>query len=219
MNQDIINEALEQIDKDVLMGFDTETEMFDGIQDMFYDEDDFDEDWLRRAIAEKYARHQQDSLTWQHPTDFEKLSAVFDALIGQKIVCLHKAGYTKQDGEGDCEAIIQTLQEQGIQALGYCYYHTQDLERAIDPDIRNLFLGFDSATRDEEKAISIAHTIVAGLAAQGFEVNWNGEVGRRIEIKNIRWQKIPDQQDWGAGRVLAMIMPAKEDKKPFWKFW
>lgn len=219
MKEAIKDEALEQIEKDVLCGFETEEEIFTGVREMFYDEDDFDEEWLKQAIAEKYDRHQKNSSGWARPTDFERLAVAFDALVQDKIVCLHKAGYTRQDGEGDCEETIETLNKLGINAIGYCFYHTQDLERAIDPGTGNLFLGFDSSPQDDDEAIVIANKIIDKLKENGFQVNWPGTVDQRIEIQNIHWQKIPDDQNWGAERVVQILAPSSPARKPFWKFW
>lgn len=219
MTKDIKSQALEQLVLDVKFGFDSEEEIFDGIRDMFYDEDDFDEDWLRKKISEEYNQHQKDSVTWIRPNDFDRLAKTFDQLIKEKIVCLHKAGYTKQDGEGDCMETIEKLNEIGFKAIGFCYYHSQDLARAVDKDIRNLYLGFDSPLQDDTPALHVANKIVAALKENNFDVSWAGTIDQRIEIKNINWQKIPDNESWGAERVITILTKANSAKKPFWKFW
>ncbi|MFN3301146.1 MAG: DUF6891 domain-containing protein [Sediminibacterium sp.] len=219
MTQDIKDEALEQLELDIKFGFENEEELFGTIRDMFYDVEDFDEDWLRQTISEKYKKHQRDSLTWTRPTDFDRLAQAFDQLIKDKIVCLHKAGYTKQDGESDCIETIDKLNALGIKAIGFCYYHSQDLARTVDKDIRNLYLGFDSPTQDDEEALQVANKIVSTLKENGFEVNWTGTVDQRIEIRNINWQKVPDNESWGSERVIGILTKSNKDKKPFWKFW
>ena len=219
MTEEIKQEALEQLELDIKFGFENEEQLFEGIREMFYEEEDFDEKWLRQVISDKYKRHQIDSSTWNHPTDFERLAATFDELIREKIVCLHKAGFTKSDGEGDCMEIIERLNELGIKAIGFCYYHSQDLGRAVDPEVRNLYLGFDSPTQNDSEALSIANKIVSKLKKHGFEVNWPGTVDQRIEIKNLDWRKTPDNQHWDGKRVIQILTKTPNDKKPFWKFW
>jgi hypothetical protein len=219
MTQDIKDEALEQLDLDIKFGFENEEDIYFGIRDMFYDEDDFDEEWLRQSIAEKYSQHQKDSLDWARPTDFDRLAKAFDELIEEKIVCLHKAGYTRQDGEGDCMTAIEELNKRGIKAIGFCYYHAQDLARAVDPDIKNLFVGFDSPTQNDNEALEVANTIVRILKKYAFEINWPGTIEQRIEIKNLTWRKVPDSEQWGAERVYAILTKQNHNKKPFWKFW
>jgi hypothetical protein len=219
MNQETKDEALEQLELDIKFGFENEDELFGSIRDMFYDEEDFDEEWLRHTISEKYNLRQQESLTWVKPTDFDRLAKAFDQLTQEKIICLHKAGYTKQDSISDCMETIERLNDRGINVIGFCYYHSQDLERVIDKDQRNLYVGFDSSKEDDKEALQVAQRIVATLKANNFEVNWPGTIDQRIEIKNINWQKVPDNEDWGANRVIRILTSLRDKGKPFWKFW
>ena len=219
MTQELKNEAFEQLLLDIEFGFETEEELFDSIKEMFHDEEGFDENWLRQNISQEYEQHQRQSLNWIRPNDFDRLAKAFDQLINEKIVCLHKAGFTRQDGEGDCLETIERLNELGIKAIGFCYYHSQDLARAVDKSIQNLYLGFGSSTNDDNKAAQIADKIVSVLKENNFEVSWTGSVDQRIEIRNIIWQKVPDYEDWGADRVIKILSKSKVDKKPFWKFW
>lgn len=226
MNQEIKNEALEQLNKEILYGFFDKDELFENIQDMFYDEDDLDESWLKTEIEKTFKQHQDNSKAWTHPTDFEKLVRVFDELNKESIVGLHNAGYTRQDAEGDCMDIIDELKAIGINAKGYCYYHSQDLERAIGAN-GMLFIGYDSADQDNEVAEEVANRIVDLLKANGFNVKWNGSLDTRIEIISIDWKKTPDNIDYNYGRVFEIMekynKPKIESKptknKPFWKFW
>jgi len=219
MTEEIKQEALDQIELDVKFGFENEEQLFDSIRDMFYQEEDFDEEWLRQTISDKFQLHKLESVNWKNPTDFERLAEVFDELILENIVCLHNAGYTKSDGEGDCLQTIERLAELGIKAKGFCYYHSQDLGRAVDPEIKNLYLRFDSPTRDDNEALIVANRIVDKMKKNGFEVAWTGTVDQSIEVKNFNWQKVPDDQDWGEERVIQILRNRQSDKKPFWKFW
>ena len=219
MTNEIKQEALEQLELDIKFGFENEKEIFDGIRDMFYNEPGFNEVWLKETIAEKYALHLAEAAFWTHPTGFEKLAKAFDELVKEGIVCIHKAGYTKSDGEEDCFEAIDRLQQLGIKAEGFCYYHAQDLARAVDPEVQNLYLGFDSATQDDAEALLVANKIIDKLKQQGFEISWPGTVDQRIEIKYIDWKKIPDNQQWGIERVIQILSKPRDDKKPFWKSW
>ena len=205
MTEEIRQEALEQLNLDIKFGFENEEQIFESIREMFYDEEDFDEKWLKQSISDNYNRHKTESSTWRHPTDFDRLAQAFDDLIRERIVCLHKAGYTKSDGEGDCMDTIERLDELGIKAIGFCYYHSQDLGRTIDPEVRNLYLGFDSPTQNDNEALFVANRIVDILKKHSFEVSWTGTVDQRIEIKNLDWKKTPDDQDWNGERVIQIL--------------
>lgn len=212
MTQELKDEVLEQLELDIKLGFENEEELFESIREMFYEEEDFEENWFRRVISEKYKKRQKESSTWARPNDFDKLAESFDQLIKQKIVCIHKAGYTKQDGEGDCMETIERLSELGIKTIGFCYYHSQDLARAVDNECRNLYLGFDSPTQDDNEAVKVAIKIVSVLKENTFDVNWNGTVNQRIEIRNLNWQKIPDTENWGSERVINILTKSNKDK-------
>lgn len=225
MRQEIKDEAIEQLEKDVLFGFENEDDLLESISEMFYDESDFDEKWLKQEIDNRLKKHKADSLKWEKPTDFDRLVRAFDELNKNKIVSLHKAGYTKSDGESDCSEIIDELKELGIIAKGYCYYHTQDLERAIGEE-KMLFIGFDSYNRNDVLAKEVAEKIISVLTDNGFSTKWNGSIDTRIEILNINWKKTVDNIDYNYGRVFEIIEKhhkpknndvAKKNKKPFWK--
>lgn len=227
MNQEIKDEAIEQLEKDILFGFENGEDLLESISDMFYDEEAFDTDWLKKEIEIRLKKHKTESHTWEKPTDFEKLVNSFDELNKEGIVSLHKAGYTRQDGESDCSEIIEELKAIGIRPKGYCYYHTQDLERAIGEE-KMLFIGYDSYNRDDKLAIEVAEKIVESLKKNGFNVKWNSSLETRIEILDINWKKTVDTMDYNYSRVFEImekyhkIKDAKVkngEKKPFWKFW
>ena len=227
MKKEIKDEAIEQLEKDILFGFESAEELLESIGEMFYDEENFDTEWLKNEIKERLNKHQDESLTWEKPTDFDRLVKAFDQLNREKIVAIHKAGNTRQDGEDDSSEIISELNEIGIVAKGYCYYHSQDLERAIG-DEKMLFIGFDSYNRENELAKEVAEKIVEILKKNEFQVKWNGSLETRIEILNINWKKTIDNIDYNYGRVFEIMEKynksesteiKKKEKKPFWKFW
>ena len=209
MSQEIKDEALEQIEKDVQFGFEKEEILFESILDMFYNVDNFDKEWLKKIINEKFNQHIAESISWKKPTDFDRLAHSFDDLIRQKIVCIHKAGYTKQDGIDDCDEATNELEKRGVKPIGFCYYHTQDLQRAIDPKEKNLLLGFGFLERDDEKALNIGKMIVETLKKNNFEVKWSQNINERIEIVNINWKKMPDDNDWGIIRNIENMTSNK----------
>ena len=227
MDNDLKAEVLEELKKEIQFGFYNSEELLESISEMFYEVEDFDTDWLNREISARLENHKTKSLTWEKPTDFEKLVKAFDELIEVGIVSLHKAGYTRQDGEGDCIEIIDELQALGIKVMGYCYYHTQDLERAIG-DEKMLFVGYDSYNHNDELATEVAEKIVKVLNQHGLNARWNGSLNSRIEIQDIDWKKTADTVDYNYERIFEIMKrktstqngkKPKKLSKPFWKFW
>ncbi len=204
MKQENKDYAIQLINEEILFGFYTKKEMLQSIGDAFYGDDDYDEKWLKKEIKKRYKKHKEASLTWQKLTDFDRLVKAFDQLSKQKIVALHRAGYTRQDAEGDCLYIIKKLKKKGIDAKGYCYYHTQDLGRAIS-ESKTLLIGYDSFNGEDQLALEIANTIAEILKENGFTVNWNGKLETRIEIQHINWQKTVDKVDYGYKRIKKLM--------------
>jgi hypothetical protein len=197
---------LELIQQEVKFGFNQAEDILEVVWTAgFEDEDDLDEEWLKHIITFYYSKHQKQSADWKRPSDVDKLAEVFDELNQDNIIALHKAGYTKQDGYSDVNEVVNLLKVQDIIPEGYCFYHTQDLERAISPSSKSLFLAFDDICQNNEKAILIGRKIVNKLQQKGFSVEWNETIEQRIEIKNMNWQKVPDNQAWGIARAIENL--------------
>ncbi|WP_257668830.1 DUF6891 domain-containing protein [Parapedobacter tibetensis] len=208
-DEQLQEEVLQLIKEEITFGFKNEEEIVEAIWAAgFENEEQLDEQWLRTLISTHYAAYQLESRLWTRPTDFDKLAHVFDELNRAGIIALHQAGYTKQDGISDVREVVQALKAKNIEPLGFCFYHTQDLQRAIHPDIRNLFLAFDDIAQDDGKAVALGKRIVEKLHAQGLKTAWDGTVDQRIELKNVDWKKLPDGQDWGMNRALKQLCEA-----------
>lgn len=84
----------------------------------------------------------------------------------------------------------ETYRERGGKAsgaIGYCFYHAQDVQRAILS--QGLLLAFGGMTDDAAKSEEVGRRIVAELERDGFHVTWNGQKAHRITIDNLRWHK------------------------------
>ena len=205
MEQSIKDEAIEQLDKDIIFGFDDKEDLLMGISDMFYNVDNFDKKWLKNEIKIRLKEHKLVSKKWEYPTDFDRLLKAFDSLNTKGIVALHKAGYTKQDAQDDSLDMIMRLKKKGIEAKGFCYYHTQDLERVISED-KNLFIGYDSYNHNDTLAKEIADEIAKTLKLNGLKVKWNGSIESRIEIVDMDWKKRVDGIDYNQKKRILKLM-------------
>lgn len=219
MNDQFKNEVIEELIIEMRSGFYSADFLFERIKDVYVEEPDFDEAWLREEVNARFQQFLAECKTWSHPTDFERLAFAFDELIQEKIICLHNAGHTKSDGEEDSCQAYERLKELGIQSIGYCYYHSQDVARAIDPDIRSLYLGFGSFNDESSEILKVGFAIANKFLTHGFEVVWSESIDERIELKNIDWKKVPDHQNWAEERVVQLMMKQVIIKKPWWKFW
>ncbi|PIE50701.1 MAG: hypothetical protein CSA38_01665 [Flavobacteriales bacterium] len=226
---DEMDEVIEYIKQEVAFGFDNQEQILESVWNAgFENEDQLDEKWIKTVIAKFYNEHYKASLQWEKPTDVDQLAQVFDELNQEKIIALHKAGYTKQDGYDDVMEVVEQLKAKNESSpKGFCFYHMQDLERAIDPKCKNLFLAFDDLNQNTEQGILIGKRIVEKLKDKGFAVEWNETIEQRIEIKNISWKKMPSEESWGIDRAIQNFGKAnnKTDYPPqdvltdvFWNF-
>jgi hypothetical protein len=198
-----IDEISKQVEQHVQFGFDTKEEIFGAL--WFYEWGNSEHEQLRKVIDEKYEAHQTESLAWKSPTDFDRLSKAFDGLIKTKIVCLHKAGYTQSDSTTDCWEAVHALEKVEVNAIDYCFYHTQDLIGAIDPHSRSFYLSFGSCDDHDGAKIDIAKRVIGVLSENGLDVYWDGSLNTKIEIKNIDWKKAVDGQNWKMSRVMKIL--------------
>ena len=206
MKDEVQSELLKHIEKVVRSGFDTEIEIYNDTLLNFPPEYKIDEAWLLANISTRFDQHQRESKQWERPTDFDKLAEVFDALIEERIISLHRSGVKKADAIIDANEITEKLEEYGFEVKGYCYYHDQDLETAVDPNVRTLYIGFDARLEGSEDGVVIGQAIVDKLRDKGFRVKWPGTITERILIENIDWKKVPDNENWHFDRAIEKLM-------------
>lgn len=173
---------LEQIRLSVWSGFYSAKEVDEMIDDIL--EDDANEAMLRAAVLPEFEKKRQAEPTWPKITDFDRLQGAFVALDKQNILCLHNAGYTMSDGHEDAaEALAKNPRKKYV---GYCFYHGQDLERAINGT--GLMLAFDHVDGDVPDKLKVGIAIKSALEAAGFSVTWDGTTEQRINIPKFDWK-------------------------------
>lgn len=193
------NEAFiyESIFNQVRMGFLSVDEIKENIIEEIEDnefEDEISEAWAFEIIDEEYKKLLEESKHWKTPTDTEKLIKAFDELADENIIALHNAGYTTSDGEYEVVEVERELQENEVISDGYCFYHEQDLARAVSIEDPSLYIAFQKVDNsDEETTISVGKKVAEVLRNNGFEVNWNESAKTKIEIPGFRWQKVFDE--------------------------
>jgi len=160
----------------------------DEIQGMIDDilEGDVDEDMLRSLVKKEIAIKQQEEHTWPKITDCDKIDAVFEALNRGGVVALQEAGYTMSDGFEDVSQVLAELDHNSI-ISGYCFYHSQDIERAMAGE--GLMLAFGDFANTPEGNTKVGKLICSTLKANGLNYDWNENPKIRINITSITWQR------------------------------
>lgn len=163
---------------------DIENHIVETIQDNEF-EKEFSKSWVKSRVKQEYEKLLLESRNWKKPTDVMLLIKAFNELSENGIIALHNAGYTTSDGGDEVTEVVTILKKKGIKKpRGYCFYHQQDLERALVQDKPSLYLTFNSD--------KIGQEIVSVLKKYNFKINWDGTSDNKIQIINFKWQKLYD---------------------------
>ncbi len=174
---------LDSIHAWVWSGFYSPEEVDQMIDDIL--EADAHEQMLRAAVTPEFAKKLQAEPTWPAVTDCDRLNIVFAALDSRGILCLQNAGYTMSDGHD--EANEQLSKQPSGRYFGYCFYHGQDLERAVKGG--GLMLAYDHVNGDVPDKIKVGSAVKEELERNGFVLDWNGTSENRINIPKFDWKR------------------------------
>jgi hypothetical protein len=167
----------------VWSGFYSPAEVESMIDDVL--EEGADESFLRGAVAPEFLEKQKAERAWPRHTDCDRLDQAFSALDLLGVLALQNAGYTMSDGHSDAYEALSARGQKKY--FGYCFYHGQDLERAVAGG--GLTIAFDHVDGDVPEKQKVGRTVVAELERVGFKCDWNDEVNRRISIPVFDWKK------------------------------
>lgn len=157
-------------------------------------EDEISIEWAQEQINFVNDHLLEESKSWESITQTQRLIEAFDELAESKIIALHYPGYTTDDGEYEVTEVERALIDNDEKSEGYCFYHGQDLERAVRGE--GLYISFQKIN-NESDAVSkeVAKKIVAVLEKNGLKIEWNGKATSRIYIPDFKWQKIYNEDD------------------------
>lgn len=147
-------------------------------------EDGADEALLRAAIAPEFEKKAQAELSWPALTDCDRLNTAFAAASESGFVALHNAGYTMSDGLSD---VSEAAAASDTPAPYYCFYHGQDVQRAINGG--GLFVAFGAFAGDAAAKLDAGRALSRYLKDAGLEVTWNGDPETRLCISTFDWKR------------------------------
>jgi hypothetical protein len=148
-------------------------------------EDDADEAMLRAAVAPEFERKAAAEASWPDTTDCDRLDHAFEELNARGVIALHNAGYTMSDGIGDVSQVLHERGRKGIK--GYCFYHGQDVERAVAGG--GLMVAFGDLDDDKTKKAEIGRLVKDVLQESGLAVEWNGDPETRLNVPGLAWKR------------------------------
>lgn len=167
----------------VWSGFYTLEEVREMVDDLL--EDGVDTAMVRGSIDNEFGEKAAAELTWPRRTDCDRLDEAFSRLEESGIVALQNAGYTMSDGLSDVGEALNERVKSDVR--GYCFYHEQDLERAVRGE--GLMLAFGDLDDDPEKKVELGRAVQRELERVGLEPEWTGNPETRINVPNFDWKR------------------------------
>jgi hypothetical protein len=154
------------------------------------DGDGFDVERVKTFAVEMLSKKRAAEAGWPQHTDCDRLDRAFDRLRQQAICALHfpESGYDMQHG---LAAVDDEIHAEGVpedRYVGFCFYHAQDIDRALDDE--GLMLAFGSTVSDEEEDfVQIGRMVCEAFQQEGLQTEWDGTANSRIGVPGLRWQR------------------------------
>ena len=164
-------------------GFYSLPDIYSMIEDIM--EADADERMLREFAESELRAKLKEEAQWLAETDCDRLDKAFDALNNGGVIALQNAGFTMS--EGYTEVTEALAEREPGEIRGYCFFHGQDLERAINGN--GLTLAFGDLADTPEGIVSVGELVKKEFEKHGFTVDWDGNPEKRIDLPNIVWQR------------------------------
>jgi hypothetical protein len=170
------------IEKEVWSGF----RGVDAVNEMLADilEPGVDEAAMRAAIHDEFRKKAAAEAEWPATTDCDRLDAAFAKLETQGICALPNAGYEMSDGYTEVAEAEHARQRD---YRGYCFYHGQDVEKALAG--HGVHIVFGAMNDDPAEGVKVGRTVRDALLEQGLQIAWNETIEQRLHIPGILWRR------------------------------
>ncbi|MGE0350711.1 DUF6891 domain-containing protein [Hydrogenophaga sp.] len=150
--------------------------------------DDFDVVWVKAFATALLAKKRAAEATWPKETDCDRLDRAFDSLNAQGICALQCAGNTMSDGFESVSDVINADDVPEGRYTGFCFFHSQDLDRALYGEGLMLAFGYLDS-QDAADFIAVGRKVCEVLQQHGLQTEWDGSDNSRINLPAVRWQR------------------------------
>lgn len=148
----------------------------------------FDHAWIKAFAAAALEKKRAAEATWPQDTDCDRLDRAFDRLNEQGFCVLQWAGNTISDGMEEVGEVINAEGVPDDRYQGYCFFHSQDIDRALGDE--GLMLAFGATDSDaNEDYVRRGHLVCEALHQEGLKTDWDGTADSRIAVPALRWQR------------------------------
>ena len=142
---------------------------------------------MTRLVNGALARQNAAEASFPEVTDCDRLDSVFDQLAMSGILTGQDVGTTMSDVRDDMWEAVDQARRCGEPARGWVAFHRQDVDRVVDTG--TLCIAYAALTDLDDDFRIIGTEVAEALRSAGFEVDWNGDPARRIELHGLAWQK------------------------------
>ena len=149
-------------------------------------EEDLVTECAQRLVPLLYDARVEEQTMWPEETDCDRLDRVFTTLESMGVVARQDFTCCQTCGHSE---IWDEMKEasKSREVIGYTFYHHQDLERMADSG--SCYLAFGACEDNDELKKKVAELICQALKEEGFKVDWEGSLDKRILIRDVDWKK------------------------------
>jgi hypothetical protein len=144
-----------------------------------------DERWVQSEIRRQLKAKRLEEDAWPEQTSWDRLNTAFKRLRREGIITLHNAGFEESDGltlVDEARAISPARAYKG-----FCFYHEQDVEAAMD--YGGLRLSYGAFETSPEAMREVPSLILTSLHQIDVAAEWSGNYAERILLPGFVWQK------------------------------
>jgi hypothetical protein len=183
MNASNISDITQDARLRVLTGLYSQAEILQQLIDI-YELPEHGTTVVQQLIQSLWNQQLEEEARWSdEPTDVEKLQTAFSRLEDEdRIIC--RMNFTCCQTCGNAEIGGEANESH----IGYCFFHRQDTEGAVEGGGLSLRYGDLEEDSKDESVVDIGRKITARLREEGLNVDWNEDPKKTIELDPFQWR-------------------------------
>jgi hypothetical protein len=181
-------EVLDEISTLVRTGFYDKSRLMVIFLEEMYAPGELDSAPVSAAIDAETKKWTDEKKQWPAVTDCDRLDKAFAAINKRGVIAIQNAGNTQSDGYDDFRDAYDRHPKKSS-VIGYCFYHGQDLERAVRGGGLFLAFGPTDPSFEETQGPLIGEIVREELERVGLTVEWDGTFANRMHLPCFDWQK------------------------------
>ena len=172
----------------VRSGFHSREKIYEVFTEEMYAPGELDPAEVSSELDEQFAQYELEKQAYPSTTDCDRLDNAFRLMNERGVVAVQNAGYTQSDGFEEVGAAYNQLADRES-VIGYCFYHGQDLERAVNGQGLHFAFGPVNPADEQTIGVEVGKIVRDTLENNGLAVDWDGTFENRLSVPALKWQK------------------------------